>query len=152
MLNSEFSIMIMEFCISVSLNLLKTLPESRIDKRYEEGSPEDLQTLESHFSAAARERAGINAAESISRKKSAELTFTPAESAEEKDPELCSIEANLLTSFVSLYSDGDSKLQEGLRVSGSKPWRWLKIECFLTFFFDRYCGSKRPWSFETKGA
>ena len=102
------------------MNLLKTLPESRRDKRYEEGSPEDLQTLESYFSAAARERAGINAKDMISLSKSSEIIDNPSGTTGRKNQELCSNEANLLASFLSLmeYSDSEFKLEDGLKVSG----------------------------------
>lgn len=82
-----------------------------MDKRYEEGSPEDLQYLPTYFNAAARERAGINVKEPLSFQKSVEMVH-PSEHHKE---------ANFLLSVFSLLETnkhGNYKLQDGLKISG----------------------------------
>jgi hypothetical protein len=103
----------------VSLNLLKTLPPSRVDKRFEEGSPGDLQTLESYFNAAARQRAGIKVPEPIGPRKSVD-TCSSSVSAKHAE-ETSQNEANLLALILSVLESnnhGDFKLQDGLRLPG----------------------------------
>ena len=102
----------------VSLNLLKTLPPSRVDKRFEEGSPGDLQTLESYFNAAARQRAGINVLEPLTARKSADATTCSSvkytEEAAHNDAKLLA----LILSVLESKNHGDFKLQDGLRLPG----------------------------------
>lgn len=98
--------------MTVSLSLLKQLPSARVDKRYEEGSPEDLQILPNYFNAAARERAGMNVKEPIEFSKSVEMVSASADHRKE---------ANFLLSVFSLLESnnhGNFKLQDGLKMSG----------------------------------
>ena len=106
----------------MSLNLLKTLPPSRVDKRFEEGSPGDLQTLESYFNAAARQRAGINVLEPIGPRKSVDTTTCPSGSVKHTD-EASHNEAHLLALILSILESknhDDFKLQDGLRLPGKR--------------------------------
>lgn len=103
--------------LSVSLNLIKTLPPTLAgDNRYEEGSPEDLQTFEPYFSAAAQERAGISS--SVKATDGWEnRTFIQSALSEIKS----------VVSLLSLIEDNNNpggqsatnfKLQDGLRFPG----------------------------------
>lgn len=106
--------------LSVSLNLLKALPPSRVDNRYEEGSPGDLQTFESYFKAAARQRAGINVLEPVGPRKSTDAT-TCSSGSVKRDDESAYNEANLLALILSVLESSnhnDFKLQDGLRLPG----------------------------------
>lgn len=90
-----------------------------MDKRFEEGSPGDLQTLESYFNAAARQRAGIKVPEPIGPRKSVD-TCSSSVSAKHAE-ETSQNEANLLALILSVLESnnhGDFKLQDGLRLPG----------------------------------
>lgn len=104
----------------VSLNLLKTLPPSRVDKRFEEGSPGDLQTLESYFNAAARQLAGIKVPEPVGPRKSVDTITCSSVSARQAE-ETIRNEGNLLALILSVLESnnhGDFKLHDGLRLPG----------------------------------
>ena len=102
--------------LSVSLNLIKTLPPSLLSNQFEEGSPEDMQTFEPYFSAAAQERAGIS--RSLNGAGGAENGF------ETTYIQSVVSEIKSVGSLLSLIEDnnnpsGNFKLHDGLRLPGS---------------------------------
>ena len=101
------------------MNILKTLPPSRVNPRYEEGSPADLKNLEFYFKAAARQRAGINVKTPIDFSNS--VTFTGRQSGSIETDCDDSNEASLLETILSaLEATGSDnfRLKYGLRWPG----------------------------------
>lgn len=140
----------------MSLNVLKTLPSSRIDKRFEEGSPEDMEILQSYFKAAARQLAGINTRRPVDFTRSLAIKDCSPESIESDDSNQVNLLETILSTLEAASSD-NFRLRQGLKWPGKigSPvlplfvLRWIKSAQSNPFDLSyRYDCSKCPWTVE----
>lgn len=96
-----------------------------------------MQTFESYFKAAARQRAGINVLEPVGPRKSTDTT-TCSSGSVKRDDESAHNEANLLALILSVLESSnhnDFKLQDGLRLPGTFYIYFLIIIIIILRYF-----------------